>query len=615
MRVHRPGDWDLHVRRHPRADPRVGITHEGVHGKALDIVLDGGDGRNEGGSGWRLNSMALFGSPPFIDNANGNPLLEEYNRTGVVPAALAPVIESVRRKMQPQALGDNPGLPGTSQAPRVSPTLAPPGTPPPALTGDVPRGTSQPLSAGSPDASAPMAGPNPSPAKAEFNRLTHVLTPEEKAGGMAHTTADTGTAGENQIHNPWARNSLKVLDAIGSAFFPALTAGLPGTQLHHNLLVNQARGNVNEEQSVANDEAKRGHLEEETNELNPAQAEEARARAAALRNPQDKSKPDVHAMYAAAVADAQKRGMNPADDPKVQETLAAITALNKEPAPAKPDLHVALADAVTDAQKRGVDPSGDAKVQQILKVLTSEHPPTEHTANAEEQFVDEYRKSHSGSTIAQAQRAYKQNEQLPTQRDPDVALDREGTRFSKSPEKSVADANAQLEKIADARAMINGSTEAQALGIPKVLTALVSGAGTGVRITQPELNAIGGARGIGGDVQGFVNSLSGKGKLTAIQQEQLTDLLDGVHERILQKQAIANDALDKINGARSREEIIQADKAARKSIADLEKSGGAQNAGAGKVRVQVPGHDAGEIDASQKDAFLKRYPNAKVLGK
>jgi hypothetical protein len=147
-------------------------------------------------------------------------------------------------------------------------------------------------------------------------------------------------------------------------------------------------------------------------------------------------------------------------------------------------------------------------------------------------------------------------------------LDRESARFAKPHEKAVTDANVQLEKINDARAMINGGAEAQALGVPKVLTALVGGAGSGIRVTQPELNAIAKARGIGGDVEGFIRKVSGGGALTPEQQRQLTGLLDDVAARIRQKQSIANDALDRINSAGSREEIVAIDKQARQKLGE-----------------------------------------------
>lgn len=151
-----------------------------------------------------------------------------------------------------------------------------------------------------------------------------------------------------------------------------------------------------------------------------------------------------------------------------------------------------------------------------------------------------------------------------------AGLDRETARMAKPYEKANDAASTQLDKIDDARNMIGGNAEAQALGIPKVLTALVGGQGTGVRITTPELNAIATARGWSGDLQGTLNSISGKGKLTSTQQQQLKQILDDVKTRITQKRQIANDALDKINGGATREDVIAADKEARQKMTDLE---------------------------------------------
>jgi len=153
----------------------------------------------------------------------------------------------------------------------------------------------------------------------------------------------------------------------------------------------------------------------------------------------------------------------------------------------------------------------------------------------------------------------------------DAGMDRLNTRMTKPYEKGVEAAGGQIDKINDARSMINGSAEAQALGIPKVLTAVVGGQGTGVRITMPELQAIATARGIQGDFEGWVNQLSGKGKLTKTQQQQLTGVLDDAKKRIMLKEQIYNDTLDAMNGAGSRDEIIAADRAARTKLAALER--------------------------------------------
>jgi hypothetical protein len=123
-----------------------------------------------------------------------------------------------------------------------------------------------------------------------------------------HNKENTGTAGVNQIHNPWARVPLQILDAIGSGFAPGLTSAIPGTQLHHQALIG-GRENALKQDEVQRESqekaqtaaATQGHLgaqaanlEEHTNELDPAQAREADARAWSLLNPQDKEGGAAH---------------------------------------------------------------------------------------------------------------------------------------------------------------------------------------------------------------------------------------------------------------------------------------------------------------------------------
>lgn len=149
------------------------------------------------------------------------------------------------------------------------------------------------------------------------------------------------------------------------------------------------------------------------------------------------------------------------------------------------------------------------------------------------------------------------------------------TKAAQPYSKMLTEGSNQLEKIAEAKAMINGPAESQALGIPKVLTALVSGAGTGVRITQPELNSIATARGLTGGVEGFINQVAGKGKLTDTQKSQLTQVLDDVANKVRSKQMIVNDHLDALGTSNSRDEIQQHEHNTRQKLATFEAGGGA----------------------------------------
>jgi hypothetical protein len=325
----------------------------------------------------------------------------------------------------------------------------------------------------------------------------------------------------------------------GDIFAPGVMANIPGTQMNRNMqeggLAKRLNAEIGDESTNAYRDAETGKTEAETPQIAPdaeskrnlegAQADEAHNKIA--------QGPDLAQAYAHAVGQAIKNGTDPAQDPIVQHLSDAITSIQKQTAPK--GAHFIQREIGGKPHTVAVDDLSGADIRDEGE--TGEKPPVVNV-NAGE-----------------------------------AALDREATRLGKPYEKGVSDANAQLDKIADARSMVNGNAESQALGIPKVLTALVSGQGSGVRITQPELNAIATARGLSGNVEGTLNSWAGKGKLTSTQQQQLTQILDDVKNRIAAKQAIHTAALDSINGASDRTQIIQADKLARKQLNEVEQHG------------------------------------------
>ena len=175
----------------------------------------------------------------------GSPLLDAYDQTGIVKPALKHALDMTSQRLFPPL-----GTPMVGQ---------PAGAPPPqAEQGET--APPQPSPVRPPGAGAvPPAAPQ-SPAAQNLARLTA----PPQTGDLAHTKADTGQSGINQIHNPWVRHPLQILDAIGSAFLPSLTMGLPGTALHHQILTGQAAQNVGRENEQATGEAQRKHLESQT---------------------------------------------------------------------------------------------------------------------------------------------------------------------------------------------------------------------------------------------------------------------------------------------------------------------------------------------------------------
>jgi len=155
----------------------------------------------------------------------------------------------------------------------------------------------------------------------------------------------------------------------------------------------------------------------------------------------------------------------------------------------------------------------------------------------------------------------------------DASLDREATRLMKPYTTMTTQGAAKLDKIDEAKSLILGNAEAQALGKPETMVALVSGQGSGVRVTQSELNAILQARGFKGNIEAFQRQFKGEGDLTPTQQKQIAGILDDAKARLQTKLQIANDTQDAINAATSREQVIQAEKQGRKNLNDLEKFG------------------------------------------
>jgi hypothetical protein len=358
----------------------------------------------------------------------------------------------------------------------------------------------------------------------------------------------------------------KIGNAAGDIFAPATMELIPGTDANRQM----KEGSLSQRlQALAQEQSQNEQRDQTTAGIPTEQADTHAKSEASTRLSNDQAgeiedapapEPSLATAYAHAVNDALKNQRDPSQDPVVQHIADAITSLQKQP--------------VTPPGTKTVQIERGGKPHQVLI--------DERTGNEVKDLGESGEKPASVNVNAG-----------------EAALDREAKQFGAAHAKSLDASQAQLEKIADARAMINGNAESQGLGIPKVLTALVGGQGTGVRITQAELTSIAHARGLSGDVEGTLNKLAGKGALSAEQQRQLTSILDDVKNRLVQKQAIAKEAVDNINSASTRSQIVAADKAARQKLSDMETAGGS-------IQVKAPDGSVHAFDSqAQADAFKK----------
>ena len=366
-------------------------------------------------------------------------------------------------------------------------------------------------------------------------------------------------SGISQIQNPVGKVAATAGDIGLRLFFPGLEPFVGGTEGHHQMLVNKQLGVVGGDQSQLQAAA----------QLEDTQSQTAERTAKVQQDIANAGKADRY-------------------DPNAVHTVnTSEGVMGFDPDTGQYDRRIG---GSPDKLQEGERPLG-AMVPQLNKTLQDRYQvlnpgkplPAQYAlpATATQKDYDRIDKALGGVESAQGTQTQRQQALALRQQamaateaargaNSTAALDRESKQFSTGWEKQNDAGDAQLEKIADARAMVNGNAESQALGIPKVLTALVGGQGTGVRITTPELNAIAKARGWQGDVEGTLNSISGKGKLTSTQQKQLTQIMDDVKQRIVQKQAIASEALDGIYNGATREDIIKAHQAGRQKLADLE---------------------------------------------
>lgn len=274
-----------------------------------------------------------------------SPLLDQYNRDGIVTPGLRKAMDIFRSKQPNPAMDAEPYLlapnnPGGDPL-RVMPAFRPPtGTPMPKLP--VPEMAQNPGPATSTPAPAPVATPPQAP--------PHAVSPDATAHQQELTrltTGPTGKSGIAQIHNPWLRGLATAGDIGLSTFLPSAAIFTPGTQLHHGMLVNQAKGLVDLDDRLANSEERR-HLEhaQATEQESLPEFHEAQTQNAATKAENERLKADAENQRKTAAdtarntanasreaADLRKHGL------KKDEQGNVVPISEEEMTPAELDAH------------------------------------------------------------------------------------------------------------------------------------------------------------------------------------------------------------------------------------------------------------------------------------
>lgn len=91
-----------------------------------------------------------------------------------------------------------------------------------------------------PDATPPLALRGVSPTPAQPSALSQRTMGDETELARKQSTG----SGISQIKSPFARGALRVLDTVGSVISPASMSMIPGTEMHHRMLMGQDRSHV-----------------------------------------------------------------------------------------------------------------------------------------------------------------------------------------------------------------------------------------------------------------------------------------------------------------------------------------------------------------------------------
>lgn len=187
---------------------------------------------------------------------------------------------------------------------------------------------------------SPSLGSSIAPAQTTVNPFPNQLQTDQSNRNRLINSGD----GVSQISNPLLRGIARAADIAGTVFAPNLARAIPGTMLHHNMLVNQATQNVAQDQAQQQAVANTAQTEAKTAGDNATTAYETQ-KPILEQNKIDATKLTNHAKFGQLAAKAgQTMQIDPvtgeatfADDPNSQAYKDRIALAGMHQATAEKD--------------------------------------------------------------------------------------------------------------------------------------------------------------------------------------------------------------------------------------------------------------------------------------
>lgn len=389
-----------------------------------------------------------------------------------------------------------------------------------------------------------------------------------------------------KANHPIARGILKGLDIAGSVLFPGFTQNIPGTQLHHNELVNRQQGVVNNDMADV-DKAEQGNY--------------TAAHTDAILNPPIKPK-------------EESWSISPDGRHKVEKNSGQVVPLDDAVSKSATTPQAGYAAAIADAINNGRDPMTDPHVMAWKSGLDS-IAKQEKPDSPEQQFIDEYKTSHKGSTAAAAVSAYSAATQKPEREPKQLGVSPDGTVVELRPGSKMPAGTKSMSGYEKGPTADEQRRSDLANNMNENLSQLED-----ILKRRPDLF---------GPIAGrmtHVRQLTGTSDpdVAALKtiEEQMGMAMVGAHA-MRNAQHVEKAASSILNGFKNEPAAMAGSIAAAKAslqtfINDANKANGAAPAAAhpssdGMINVQIPGHKPGKILATAKGQFLKDHPDGQVL--
>jgi hypothetical protein len=293
-------------------DPVYHDPNDEFEGSADDVLKKLGIQPHHFGMGYSIGKMEAD-APKYPDETLKDPTLVH----APAPTESSPITG---------AIPELPTAPSAPAAPKPVESPKPAAPEPGNLVNTAPTTPAAPEEKPSTGISSPLRPPSPT--------MQRTMADTDNAQKEYERLINTGS-GIDQIKRPFLRGLARAGDIAGSALFPGVMMGIPGTDLHHRELVDIQAGRVQRGLNQQKEEAETQKEQVAANDKEPSPEQQAFNDYLKTMSPseafkkvmQDKlgAKPEKLTPAQAAFDEYIKKGLSPIDAfRKVQETLTEV---------------------------------------------------------------------------------------------------------------------------------------------------------------------------------------------------------------------------------------------------------------------------------------------------